>query len=336
MKDIELQYQELSRQEIQVALAVRYFRKRKLETAEYELSKFCYETFGKYLVDFQSGLQLLQNKGIVVTDNGKISAGKNKLDLLNYIQQAHPICIYFYNDFFERVENSMAFAEFAVQLFGRNLCQQGQMDMEQLTILLDQLGINSKQQVLEIGCGNGYVTEYIQKTTGCRIKGVDISDIAVNKARLRTAAVPEMEFEIKNLNLLNDLSGKFDRIISIDTLYLASDLELAISAIIRLLKPKGKIGIFWESWIKNEHDTSLIQEENTKLGKILRKQNICYKVCDLSEANNKHWHERRRILQIFKNDFLTEGNLKLYNSLLDETNRLETSTGARYLYIIER
>jgi trans-aconitate methyltransferase len=57
-------------------------------------------------------------------------------------------------------------------------------------IHIRKYGIRS---IVEVGCGLGYYTNHIQKETGVKIKGIDISPTAVEKAK---RLFPHIEFEV--------------------------------------------------------------------------------------------------------------------------------------------
>ena len=59
-------------------------------------------------------------------------------------------------------------------------------DMVQINTLIKVLELDETNRVLDLGCGNGMITEYISDTTGAHITGVDISDVAIQQAQERT------------------------------------------------------------------------------------------------------------------------------------------------------
>lgn len=58
--------------------------------------------------------------------------------------------------------------QFCSRVFGCNLCQHGFADMEQVDALIAALNLQPGDQVLELGCGNGMVAEYIADQTGAQ------------------------------------------------------------------------------------------------------------------------------------------------------------------------
>lgn len=116
------------------------------------------------------------------------------------------------------VENYQKFASFVPQL--------GQP-------LLDLLQPKPKELVLDLGCGDGALTEKLVQA-GCEVVGVDASPemIKAAKARGLTAFVMdarELHFE-----------QQFDAVFSNAVLHWVKEPELAVAGIARALKPGGR------------------------------------------------------------------------------------------------
>ena len=93
---------------------------------------------------------------------------------------------HWYSDYYAAVEVSRANAAYCERVFGRNLCQHGFADMDQLDRLLEVTGIRAGHRVLDLGCGNGLIAEYISDVTGAQVTGVDFIPGAIRQAQDRT------------------------------------------------------------------------------------------------------------------------------------------------------
>ena len=79
-----------------------------------------------------------------------------------------------YNEYFRRADTSAVHSQFCTQVYGRDLCQHGLMHIDELDFLISMIPIDS--HILEIGCGNGYIPEYIFEHTKSTILGLDFSE----------------------------------------------------------------------------------------------------------------------------------------------------------------
>jgi SAM-dependent methyltransferase len=98
--------------------------------------------------------------------------------------------------------------------------------------------------VLDLGCGLGLLSQKLAGRAD-HVLGMDIAESAVERARVRAAAFPNLRFEAGDiLNLPPTLLGKFDLIVVADVLYYLSPLNDAvlqsvIQRIAGLLSPGG-------------------------------------------------------------------------------------------------
>ena len=118
--------------------------------------------------------------------------------------------------------------------------------MEQLDKLIEASKLDSGCKVLELGCGNGFITEYISDKTQCNITGIDFATKAIEHANDRTRYKRErIIFEATSMDNLSYEENSFDAVISIDTLYFVKDMESTLKCISKILKPEGKAYVFY-------------------------------------------------------------------------------------------
>lgn len=67
----------------------------------------------------------------------------------------------FYERFYAATAQSRAHALFCERAFGRNLCQHGFADMAQRDALIAAIQPGPAHHLLDLGCGNGMIAEYI-------------------------------------------------------------------------------------------------------------------------------------------------------------------------------
>jgi SAM-dependent methyltransferase len=94
-------------------------------------------------------------------------------------------------------------------------------------IIADHLKMGGDSRVLELGCGEGHHSAYLKQICGT-LYGLDVSDLAVRRARLRN---PECVFAA---GLAEDAASvfpgvRFDLIVASETLYYLKDLDIALA-----------------------------------------------------------------------------------------------------------
>src|SRR3954471_19999314 len=116
--------------------------------------------------------------------------------------------------------------------------------------IVDQLKLGLRAQVLDVGCGPGWMSEYLARC-GYWVTGIDISEDMVEIARLRVSRIPEQigegvdpiaEFHAMPVREM-PWSDRFDAAILYDTMHHFDDELETLRVILRTLVPGGTIYI---------------------------------------------------------------------------------------------
>src|SRR6266480_4151676 len=116
--------------------------------------------------------------------------------------------------------------------------------------VIDHLGLGLRAQVLDVGCGPGWMSEYLARC-GYWVTGIDISEDMVEIARLRVARIPEhvgegvepvAEFHAMPVREM-PWTDRFDAAVLYDTMHHFDDELETLRAILRTLVPGGTIYI---------------------------------------------------------------------------------------------
>ena len=92
---------------------------------------------------------------------------------------------------------------------------------------------------LDVGCGNGWVVRKIAKEKNCKKSiGIDKSKKMIIQSIKKTEDRKE-EYVHTDIESM-DYRGKFDFIFSMESLYYADSIEIALEKIYKLLKPGGQ------------------------------------------------------------------------------------------------
>ncbi|MGP1507040.1 MAG: class I SAM-dependent methyltransferase [Campylobacter sp.] len=104
---------------------------------------------------------------------------------------------------------------------------------------------NIKGNLLEIGCGIGFFTNILNNSLkDINLVAVDISDIAINKARIK---YPNISFNVDSLPNLNFKYNTFDCVMAIEMLYYLDDTKKlkSIDKIYNILG-KNRGGVYFD------------------------------------------------------------------------------------------
>lgn len=122
--------------------------------------------------------------------------------------------------------------------------------------LIELCYIDKNKCVLDVGCGVGLSACYIAKKYGCKVIGVDISEsmIASSKERAKRRGVENrLEFKVADVQKLPFKDAIFDAVISESVLAFVKDKRKAISEYVRVIKPKGYVGMNETIWTRTPH-----------------------------------------------------------------------------------
>jgi ubiquinone/menaquinone biosynthesis C-methylase UbiE len=119
--------------------------------------------------------------------------------------------------------------------------------------LIELCHIKKDTYVLDVGCGVGATSCYLAKNYGCKVVGVDISEMMIyraNERKKREHVEDRVEFrvtDVQNLPFENDI---FDIVISESVITFVKDKQRAINECVRVTKPGGYVGLNEETWMK--------------------------------------------------------------------------------------
>lgn len=101
--------------------------------------------------------------------------------------------------------------------------------------------VDLKQQVLDYGCGPGYLTKHLL-AAGASCEGLDFSPSSVESANQRLAGNPNWKgAQVFNRDRLPFADSSFDLIVCLETIehVLPEDIDYLLSEFRRILKPNG-------------------------------------------------------------------------------------------------
>jgi SAM-dependent methyltransferase len=327
----------LSEAEKQLLLVLGRAKRRGLPPDRPSLVRLAEREFGSPL-DWTDAYASLQQRALIHCDNGHVHLTEHGERTRAEVHRRSPYWRYIYDRLYAEAEGSAAHAAFCEQVYGRDLGQQGMADMEQLQVLMDVLGLRSGCRVLDLGCGDGRIAEYISDRSGAHVTGVDISPAAIRQAQARTAGKPDrLAFEVGNMQRLDLAPRTYDRVLIIDSLYYCSP-RVVLEQVKGLAKPGGQAGILFSQWIQPGASKRQLRPEGTILARALRACGLTFWTWDFSAQEIAHWTHKLDVLAKMGPAFEAEDKLWLYEYRLAETKShtrtLGRHTRSRYLYYV--
>lgn len=251
----------------------------------------------------------------------------------------------FYERFYAIVADSPVNAQFCERTYGRNLAQHGFASMIQIDKMLEVLNLSAEQRVLDLGCGNGMISEYISDQTGAHVTGLDYITLAIEQAQARTAAKADrLAFQVADFNTMTLTKHGFDVLIAIDTLYFVEDLTAATQKLAAALRPGGQMAMLyshgWEPHVpKESFDASTLPPDRTPMGQALQALSLPFRTWDFTDDDYRLAQIRQKVLAQLHDQFEAEDCLFIYDNRLGEANgvaqSIEDGLHARYLYHVQ-
>jgi SAM-dependent methyltransferase len=296
--------------------------------------------FRRALMDWSVAYPRLVAQGLLTQQGGAYALTPCGMRAAAALRRARPPIYYWYKDFYQAIEGSQAHATLCKRLFGRNLGQDGFAEIGHLAIMLEQLHIRATDRVLDLGCGNGGIAAYLAEASGAQVVGMDYIPAAIHQARQRAARDPHLAFALGNIDALPFAPRAFDAVVGIDSLYMANDLVSTIAQMRNLLRPGGRMGLFYSFalWQDRAATPEQLRADHTPLGAALRANDLPFHALDFTAADQQHAQRKQQIAEELKPAFAQEGNLFLYEvqsaTAAGTLQAIAAGKHVRYLYCV--
>ena len=208
------------------------------------------------------------------------------------------------------------------------------IQLEGAATLLDKSKFNPTDIVLDLGCGDGSLTNAIAAwVPQGKITGLDLSEAMITHA---TATYPNIQFIQHDMDKLSDLTGSFDVITAVNCIHWIFDKNTLFKNIKKLLNPNGKFYALsyprtepfwtsidnliakarWQPYFKNyEHN-------------YYHKELTFYQEALLANNFSKQQVREHRTTTIFKNSIILENNIAAW---LPHLEQIPTAQQADFL-----
>ena len=299
------------------------------------------DRYWKFLEDWSGSWQRLLDDGLIQGDADDYTLTERGRPLAEQYYAERPDHFwYYYQHYYPAAQASRAHSKLCERVFGKDLTQEGQADMDSVNDLIGHLGIGENDKVLDLGCGAGGIAEYISDETGAHVTGLDYAATAIETAVNRTSDKRDrLTFVQGDINLLDFPDHSFDKVFSIDTIYWVADIDEALASISRLIRPGGRLGIFIANTPLMDDAPDAYEARGTWIAKSLENLGLSYDVYDHTESFLKFWPKLKKVVLELKDEFIAEGNEVIFDSFMldadeDYLPAAEAGRLRRYLYIV--
>jgi SAM-dependent methyltransferase len=255
--------------------------------------------------------------------------GKNESFKINKIRAKDD-----YNRLMGSFTASAAYLDYCEEIYGYRMYLFNMMDKQQLDYLFNSVAISKSDTVLDLGCGPGSILDYLVKKYSCHGIGID----QINQSIVKKCG-KMISYINGDIDMLSSYNIKPNVTLSIDSLYFSSDLDMLIRQLTSI--KNNRLYLFYSQYIFDEtkKDESALHRDNTRIARALQKNGTQYKTVDYSENEYSLYEKALKVLPQYKNAFVREGNLDLYEAKLRENKSgkvlYEKGLACRYLYIVE-
>jgi arsenite methyltransferase len=119
--------------------------------------------------------------------------------------------------------------------------------------LIEACHIDKDSYVLDVGCGVGITACYLAKEYGCKVVGVDLSEMMVERSKERAKrknVEDKVEFKIGDAQDLPFKNGVFDAVVSESVNAFMDDKQKAVNEYARVTKSGGYVGMNEVTWVE--------------------------------------------------------------------------------------
>ncbi len=163
-------------------------------------------------------------------------------------------------------------------------------------------------EILEVGCGNGWLCAKLASVPFSQITGVDINSEELSQAKRVFRQIENLEFF--NCSLQDEIfrDHKFDVIVFAASIQYFPELRKIVSESLQHLKPAGEIHII---------DSHLYKQNETSAARL--RSNEYYKAIGFPEMSDQYFHHSLGDLKLFNHDILYDPN-SIINKLKKNRN----------------
>lgn len=276
----------------------------------------------------------------LIVDLAEILSKQFKLEIAPFDETAE------WDFLYRMMEESVAFRQYCQEAHNSPLLQINELDNETLEQMLSLLQLRPTNTVIDIGCGNGYLTEFISDRTQAHVVGIDLSPYAIQLATQRTKNKRDrLAFQVGNIDegtrRVFSSYPDIDTIIALEVLYAVSNLHTTIGEFAAALPQQGQM-----LFIANQHieqrgtQEHRLSPDETDVALAIKGQNLSLKTHDLTSNKLRFLERSISLLEQSKAAFEREGNRDFWAGRIiydrKMLKRVQAGLTKRFLYYVSK
>lgn len=155
---------------------------------------------------------------------------------------------------------------------------------------LKALGLNAGEQVLDVGCGTGFLISEMAALVGesGSLTGVDFSQDMLDLAIQRCESMPQIQLRQGSAEALPVADACFDAASCTQVLLYVSDVQQSVAELSRVLKPGGRLAVVetdWRGVVLNSANSALTERIFGAFDHAVPNPNLPSKLIPILKAN---------------------------------------------------
>lgn len=282
--------------------------------------------------DIDSTLATLENHSYVIKNHNALSLtekGTAEAQIISKVKIKEE-----FNDLIDRAASSEAYLNYCEEIYGYRISLFNMMDKTQLDFLFNNISITKNDSILDLGCGNGGILNFLMQKYECHGVGVDQLENEIFKKYNGSATYIDGSLdELESFSICPSIT------IAVDSLYFSNELDRLLNTLTNL--KSNRLYLYYSQYIFDEkqEDNGILKYNNTRLARNLNQSGINYKTIDYSKNERDLYERAIHILPKYKDAFEREGNIDIYEKKINENNfgreLYDKGCASRFLYIVE-
>jgi ubiquinone/menaquinone biosynthesis C-methylase UbiE len=138
--------------------------------------------------------------------------------------------------------------------------------------VLDVLGLQPGESVLDVGVGPGLLTFDMARIVGADglCAGLDVSEAMIAMTKQRCAELPSVDIRVGDSTSLPFDDATFDAVVSTQVYEYVAEIDLALREVARVLRPGGRVVILdtdWEAVASRRPTIACARDESSTPGR---------------------------------------------------------------------